>query len=185
MVRTLAALALGLTLALPAAAGTAGGVTMADTATAGSSSLVLNGMAVRTKLFIKVYVGGLYLPAMEKDAAKILAADAPRRMDMHWLYGVDKAKVCEGWAEGLSLNTPNASATLKSAFDTLCGYMSDTSSGDKLIFTYVPGTGTTVEVKGEMKGTIPGKDFADALLACWIGPKPGPGADFKKALLGG
>ena len=39
----------------------------------------LNGLALRTKFFIKVYVGGLYLPQKEKAAAKVLAEDAPRR----------------------------------------------------------------------------------------------------------
>ena len=33
--------------------------------------------------------------------------------------------------------------------------------------------------------TLPGADVADAILATWIGPKPGRGDDFKKALLGG
>jgi len=39
-------------------------------------------------------------------------------------------------------------------------------------------------VKGKVKGTIPGKEFARALFACWIGDKP-PGKGFKAGLLGG
>ena len=58
-------------------------------------------------------------------------------------------------------------------------------SGNRLVLTYVPGTGTTVEVNGKVKGTLPGgKATADAVLATWLGPKPGPGQDFKKAVLG-
>jgi hypothetical protein len=49
----------------------------------------------------------------------------------------------------------------------------------------VPGEGTTVEVGGKTKGSLPGKATADAILATWIGPDPAPGADFKKAVLGG
>ena len=41
-----------------------------------------------------------------------------------------------------------------------------------------------VEVNGKAKGTIPGKATADAILATWIGPYPGPGEDFKQAVLG-
>jgi len=52
------------------------------------------------------------------------------------------------------------------------------------VMTYIPGEGTHVEVNGKVKGTLPGKDVADAILATWIGPKPGPGEDFKKGLLG-
>lgn len=172
-------------LALTALAGTLAGVTMDDQVSAGGHSLMLNGMGLRSKLFIKVYVAGLYLPAKQQDAAKVLAADEPRRMVMHWTYGVDKATICEGWQEGLAANTPNASPELEKDFETLCGYMADSEKGDRFLFTYVPGTGTTVEVKGQSKGTIAGKPFADALLASWIGPKPGPGAEFKKTLLGG
>jgi hypothetical protein len=53
-----------------------------------------------------------------------------------------------------------------------------------MAFTYVPGEGTTVEVKGEEKGTIEGKEFADALFASWIGEHPATGK-LKKGLLGG
>jgi hypothetical protein len=53
-----------------------------------------------------------------------------------------------------------------------------------MTLTYVPGTGTTIDIAGVSKGTIAGKEFADALLRCWIGPKPGPGEGFKKNLLG-
>ena len=48
------------------------------------------------------------------------------------------------------------------------------------MLTYVPGEGTTVEVNGKAKGTLPGKPTADAILATWIGPNPAPGDDFKK-----
>ena len=44
--------------------------------------------------------------------------------------------------------------------------------------------GTRVEVNGKVKGTIPAKPTADAILATWIGPNPGPGEDFKQAVLG-
>lgn len=172
-------------LTLPALAGSLAGVNLADQTDAGGTALVLNGMGLRSKFFIKVYVGGLYLPAKQKDAFKVLAADGARQMVMHWLYDVDTAKVCEGWNEGLAANTPNAGAQLKKDFATLCGYMADAKSGDRFVFTYLPGTGTSVEVKGAAKGTIAGKEFADALLACWVGPKPGPGEDFKKGVLGG
>ena len=61
---------LALFLALPAAAGTLAGVTLPDKADVDGKSLVLNGMGLRKKLVIKVYVGGLYLPQKEKSAAR-------------------------------------------------------------------------------------------------------------------
>jgi hypothetical protein len=105
-------------------------------------------------------------------------------MVMHFLYGVSKQQMCDAWSDGLSANTQNASAALKAKFEKLCEMMADTEKGDRFEFTYVPGTGTTIAFKGSDKGTLEGKDFADALLACWIGPEPDPGTDFKEGVLG-
>ncbi len=178
-------LALTLALpALPAAAGTLAGVTLPDKADVDGKSLVLNGMGLRKKFVIKVYVAGLYLPQKEKAAAKILGADAARRMVLHFIYNVDKEQMCTAWDDGLKANTPNASAEVKKNFATLCSWMDGVGEGQKLVMTYVPGTGTTVEVAGKVKGTLPGKPTADAILSTWIGKNPDPGEDFKKAVLG-
>jgi hypothetical protein len=182
-----ALLALSLTLVAggAAGAGTLADVNLPDKADVKGQSLVLNGMALRTKFFIKVYVAGLYLPQKERAAAKILAADAPHRMVMHFLYGVNKDQMCDAWKEGLEQNTPKALPEVKKAFASLCNWMEPIPKGNELVLTYVPGEGTTVEVNGKAKGTLPGKPTADAILATWIGPDPAPGADFKKGLLGG
>ncbi|HEX4964980.1 MAG TPA: chalcone isomerase family protein [Thermoanaerobaculia bacterium] len=176
---------LSLLLTVPAGAATLAGVTLPDKAEVKGQSLVLNGIALRTKFFIKVYVAGLYLPQKEKSAAKILSADASRRQVMHFVYSVTKEQMCDAWNDGLEANTPNASAEVKKAFTTLCGWMEPIQKGNELVLTYVPGEGTLVEVNGKAKGTLPGKVTADAILSTWLGPKPDPGQDFKRALLGG
>lgn len=183
--KTLPPAILALLLALPAAAGTLAGVTLPDKAEVDGKSLVLNGMGLRKKFVIKVYVGALYLPQKEKAPARILGADVPRRMVLHFVYDVNKEQMCEAWDEGLTANTPNAPAEVKKSFATLCTWMDGVGEGQKLVMTYVPGTGTTVEVGGKNKGTLPGKATADAILSTWIGKAPGPGEDFKKAVLGG
>jgi hypothetical protein len=163
---------------------TVSGVTMAETIEVDGQTLSLNGMALRKKVIVKVYVAGLYLATKSSNAEEILGADAPRRMVMHFVRGVEKKKICDAWNEGLEKNTPGASTGLKDQFTELCDLMADIKDGEAFVFTYVPEKGTAVEVAGEEKGTIAGKEFADALLACWIGPKPGPGEGFKKHLLG-
>jgi hypothetical protein len=179
------ALALSLTLAAVAAeARTVAGVNIPDTVSVNNQNLVLNGAGLRKKLFIKVYVGALYLTAKQSDAAGVITADSPRRMLLHFLFGVSKDQISEAWEEGLRDNTPNASAEVKANFTKLVSWMEPIDKGKQLVFTYVPGSGTIVEVNGVAKGTLPGKATADAILATWIGPKPGPGDDFKKGVLG-
>lgn len=168
----------------PAAAATLADVTLPDKAEAGGQTLVLNGLGLRKKFFIKVYVGGLYLPAKERSPAKILGADASRRMSFHFLYSVSAKQMCDAWDEGLADNSPSAPGEVKAGFKTLCTYMEDIPKGHEMVLTYVPGQGTKVEVNGKTKGTLTGKPTADAVLATWIGPHPGPGEDFKQAVLG-
>jgi hypothetical protein len=150
----------------------------------GDQTLVLNGLALRKKVIFKVYVAGLYLPAKEQSGEKILAVDGLRCTVMHFLRSVEAGKINEAWFEGLQANTPNHSLELKKQFDTLATLMEDLKEGDKLVFTYQPGKGTEVKVKGIIKGVLGDKAFADALFSCWIGKKPGPGEDFKQGLLG-
>lgn len=160
------------------------GVTLPTQIDVDGHALVLNGTATRKKFIVKVYVAGLYLPARETDAERILDADEARHLVMHFVHDVDKKKMCDAWNEGLEKNTPDATPELKGQFETLCSYMEDIKKGEQFVFTYLPGSGMRVSVKGVEKGTIEGKAFADALFKVWIGPHPGPGEGFKKQLLG-
>lgn len=178
------AAALTLAAATSLSAATVAGAKIEDSVTVNNQTLTLNGAGLRKKFVVKVYVGALYLPSKQSNAASIIAADTPRRMVMHFLYDVDKAKMAEAWTEGLADNTPNASPEVKTAFRTLSSWMEDVKEGQRIVLTYVPGIGTTVEVAGRSKGTLGGKAVADAILNTWLGPKPGPGGDFKSAILG-
>jgi hypothetical protein len=164
------------------------GVTMPDQITVGQSNLVLNGLGLRIKkvafVGVKVYVAGLYLPAKSTDPAKILADDEPMQMVMHFLYkNVEKSKLVEGWTEGFQKNSAANMAALKARLDKFNEMWSDMKTGDVATMTYIPGVGTKVEVKGKEMGTIEGKDFAQALLAVWLGANP-PNEELKNGLLG-
>jgi hypothetical protein len=183
MRKLILAAALTLTAATASAINVAG-VNIADTASVNGQNLVLNGAGLRKKFVVKVYTGALYLPAKQSNPAAILGADTPRKMVMHFVYDVDKGKIAEAWEEGLAANVPGASAEVKKNFQSLAAWMGDMKEGQEIVMTYVPGTGTSVQVAGAMKGTLPGKATADAILSTWIGPKPGPGGAFKDAVLG-
>ncbi|MEM7051084.1 MAG: chalcone isomerase family protein [Acidobacteriota bacterium] len=174
---------IALTLALPAQAGKLAGVTLPETVQVEGETLDLNGMGLRTRLFIKVYVAGLYLAEKSSSAEQILATDGARRLDMHFLRSVGSGSICGAWNDSLAANNSNPSAELKGQFEDLCQWMEDVEKGDTMVFSYSPSNGTRIEVKGQEKGVVAGKTFADALFASWIGAEP-PSADFKSSLLG-
>lgn len=182
----LACLAAAAVSALPVEAATLAGVTFPNTVDVGGHTLVLNGLGLRTKWFFKIYVGGLYLPHKTGSPAAILHSNEPREMLSHFLWGVSKHDVCTAWKDGLKDNVPNASHEVHRNFTKLCSWMERLPKGGSMRLTYLPGRGTRVEVNGTLKGTLPGKATADAILSVWIGPDPGPDSgQFKSGLLGG
>ena len=177
------ALMLGLLLSLPANAGSLSSVTVPDSATVAGQSLVLNGMGLREKFWIDIYVGSLYLPSKTTDASKAINDDVAKRITMDFIYSeVTKEQLIETFQEGLA-KQPNASAEVKAGMATLNTWMQDVHAGDKIVIDYVPGTGTTISMKGQAKGTIEGVDFMRSLLTIFIGDDP-PTAAFKAGMMG-
>ena len=169
--------------AVPAAAKELAGVTMPDTMTVAGKALKLNGIGLRKKAVFKVYVAGLYVEAPSKDAAAILAVDAPKALKMHFLRSVDKGKLVETFQEGFTANAPGKVGSQKANLDKLSATIVDVKDGAVTTYAYVPGTGTVVNRDGKDVATIEGKEFAETLFSLWLGPKP-PSEDLQAGLLG-
>jgi hypothetical protein len=170
-------------VAAGAAAGELAGVTVPDAATVGGQQLVLNGMGLRKKAVFSVYVGALYLPEKSSDAEAIVALEAPKRMEMHFVRDVGKDKIAEGWRDGFANNSGSKLPALQQRLDEFAAKWSDMASGEMAAMTYAGGGVLKLEIKGKEVGAFAGKEFADALFACWLGPAP-PSQDLKRGLLG-
>ena len=158
------------------------GVKIADTATVGGKALVLNGAGLREKFYFDIYVGALYLPGKTTSGTSAISQDVPKRIEMTFIYSaVTKAQLAEAYDEGIVYAADPAA--VKDRFETLKSYLADVVAGDAIALDYVPGTGTTVIVKGTSKGTIPGKDFMEALWNVYLGTHP-PTAKLKAGMLG-
>ena len=162
---------------------TLNGVTMPDTIQARGIPLVLNGMGQRTRLGMKIYVAGLYLQQKTSDPDAITRSDAPRRMVLQFTHAVNKNQITDAFSESFRDNAPDAVAAQKSDVDKFLGQLDGVHSGDQMVFTYIPGTGTIFVLNGGEKLTIPGPAFAQLLFSAWLGPKP-PNPEMKKGLLG-
>lgn len=175
------ALSLAFALALtPAHAATLAGVTLPDTATVGGQSIPLNGLGLREKLYIDIYVGGLYLAQPTHDGVAAASTDEPKRIVMHFVYAVSRSQMGDAFKEGFE-GSPGATAE---QIAQTSGFMPDTiNKGEEVVIDYVPGTGTTFTIAGQKKGTIAGAAFMKALFGIYTGPHP-PTADLKKGMLG-
>lgn len=169
--------------ALSLTAGSLAGVTLPDTAQVGSTTLVLNGLGLRTKFMVKVYVAGLYLTQKSPDAGAILKPDAPKRIVMHFMRDVSKNQLADGFNESFRNNTPETAKTLKPEIDRLFAALDSVKNNDEIVFTYIPGEGTSMARAGNDKLTIANPAFAEMLFSVWLGPKP-PNESLKKGILG-
>lgn len=166
---------------------TVAGVDVPDSAriTPEGAELSLNGAGVRSKFFINVYVGALYLAQGATTTEEVLAQTGPKRIIMHILYGeISREKLVSGWNDGFANNLlPGQMAALRGHLDGFNALFETVNRGDVILLDYVPGQGTRVTVKGQTRGVVPGKDFNDALLKIWLGERPASGS-LKEAMLG-
>lgn len=163
-------------------AGTLAGVTLPDTATLAGQPLVLNGLGLREKYTIDVYVGGLYLPKAVHDGAAAIALDAPKRVVMHFVYRrVTKQQMVDTFLEGFG---DAAAGPQKANVDKLVAVLPDeVLAGEQVVFDYVPGVGTTMYAKGKALATIAGPDFMRLVFGTWLGSRP-PSQALKDGMLG-
>ena len=160
-------------------------VTLPDQVTVGDASLELNGMGLRKKMWVKVYVAGLYLPSKTSDAGTAVQMAGTKKVVMHFLTNkATKKKMDAAWLEGFEANSPVEFSGLEDRVTTFMGFFGDMKDGDVIEMTVVPGQGTAVALNGDDKGVIEGDDFGAALLRVWLGDHP-PTDELKSGMLGG
>ena len=188
--KTLAAgAALALAFSLPAmAAIDVNGVKFEDTAKVGGKDLKLNGAGMRTKLVIKVYAAGLYLPEKSKNVAEILGMEGPRRVTLVMARDISSEDLAKAFMDGINDNLDKAEkakfVTQINKFGEMFASVDQIKKGDVLHMDWVPGTGTVCELNGKrIGGTVIDVGFYNAVLRIWLGDKPAD-SSLKPALLG-
>ena len=143
------------------------GVLLKDQVTAeNGETLLLNGVGLREKLWVDVYVGSLYLATKTDDVAEILSAPHASRIQMDFVYKeVANKKLLKAWKQGFEKNqSKEALAALKDRIEQFYGYFDqNVMAKDQFILDYVPGKGTTVTKNNKVLGLIPGEDFSQNL----------------------
>ena len=154
----------------------------------GGQALQLNGAGIRYKAIFKVYAAGLYLASKASTTDAVLAAPGAKRIHVVLLRTIDANEFGKILSAGIQNN-----ATREEFIAALPGIqrMGEASSqykqlvaGDTLTVEWLPGTGTTLYVKGKPEvGPYKEPAFFNAMAKIWLGKSP---ADhlLKEALLG-
>lgn len=169
----------------PALAKKVSGADLPDTITAGEATLALNGAGLRKKLFIKLYVGGLYLSGASSDAEAIVDADEPMAVTLNILSKLlTRDKMLKALNAGFKNSTGGDTAAIQPQIDQMIEFMGEKIKiGDVFHYVYEPGSGTHMIKNGGSPVVIEGLDFKQALFGIWLSDKPAQ-ASLKKAMLG-
>jgi len=176
----------GLSAVASADAAECAGASFPDSKEIAGRTLKLNGLGVREATIFKVdvYVAGFYSMATSTSGGALITAPGPKHLALLFVRDVSTEDLTGAWEEGFRKAADENLPALQDRVDQLNRWMDAVKDGETMMFTYIPGTGTEIALRGAKKGVIPGEDFAEALFTIWLGPEP-PNEGLKAGLLGG
>ncbi|AOY88122.1 chalcone isomerase [Marinobacter salinus] len=172
-------------LAAPASAMTVEGVDVPDTYSVMDTKLKLNGAGTRSKWFMDLYVGGLYVPDTVGDGEAVINADEPQAITLHIISGmITSDRMSEATLEGFEASTDGDMAAIQADVDRFMDvFKAEINEGDVFDLVYLPGEGVKVLKNGELKDTVGDLAFKKALFGIWLSDKPAQ-EDLKEKMLG-
>ena len=184
----------GMALACGVGAGAVGaqardveGFKFEPTARVAGTDLVLNGVGVRRRFFIPIYVAGLYVPQRSSDPEALLKQRGPRRMSMRFVREVEAELFMTSLNEGMRRNYTaqqlSAWSSQLEALNTVIRTMVLARRADHISWDFAEEGGRVMQNSTPRVPSIPGEDFYNAVLRVWLGEQPAD-ADLKRGLLG-
>lgn len=161
------------------------GVKVPDSITAGKTRLTLNGAGTRTKYFMKMYVGALYLTEQGSSPDEIIEADAPMAITLHVTSSlITSERMEEATREGFKNSTGGNTEPVADKIESFISVFKEKiSENDVFELIYSPGQGIEVIKNSSSKVTITGFEFKKALFGIWLGDKPAQ-KSLKQEMLG-
>lgn len=159
-----------------------GEVTLPNKLSLSGEEMQLNGAGIREKMWIDLYVGGLYVQTKSTNANSIINADAAMAIKLHIVSRmVSQSKMIGAVTEGFeNSSTGKATAAEKASF--IACFNDEITKEDVYDIAYANGK-TIVYKNGKQKGSVSGLEFKKALFGIWLGKKPAD-KNLKKGMLG-
>ena len=150
----------------------------------GQDTLTLRGIGlVRELFFIKVVTVALYV--QDGTPVEQALSDVGKRVEMESFRTIPADDFTREAEIALAENVPAATIDmLRPRVDQLHQAYEDLKPGDRYALTYLPNSGTQLELNGNPRVRIEGGDFAAAYFQVWLGDKP-IHTKLKAQLLGG
>ena len=148
------------------------------------TELQLNGAGVRSKFFIDLYVGSLYLTSANSDVTSIINAEnsAVRLNITSGMITADKMR--DAINEGFDDATMGKTAAIQQEIDSFMAlFNKEIKEGDQFTLATSKTSGVTAYKNGVVQATIEGEAFRQALLNIWLGDEPAQ-SSLKEAMLG-
>lgn len=163
------------------------GVEVPSTIIINKEKLSLNGAGIRSKFWIDLYVGSLYVPKKSSNANSHISSDENISIHLNIVSKlVTSKKMVEAVEEGFEKATNGNTSKLRKRIDQLKAYFMDDPivKGDHIELNYhAPKQSTEVKKNGKVLGNIEGLDFKQGLIAIWLGEDPAD-SKLKTAMLG-
>ncbi len=136
-----------------------------------NKDMVLLGSALKRFLTFRVVTVDLYIAAEYKK--EDVLSDIPKRLEVNYHVNIPKQELDRATIKGIKQNfNQEELAALMPQINLINSYYPDVKSGDQITITYVPGLGSQVQLNGQVKGIVPGRDFAKAFFSIWVGENP-------------
>ena len=149
------------------------GLQVPDTLRVDGKTLHLNGCWLRTYsvLGIHIYVASLYLEHMGTNPEQIIQSPATKLLTVRFERDVSADQARRAWRDGLNNNCEAPCHLDPDEVARFLAVVPAMRAGDdySLLFTQ---SGAIVSVSGKLIGTITQPQFAEAMLATFLGPKP-------------
>ncbi len=156
-------------------------------ATSQHAELKLNGASMRILYgVVDTYIGKLYVENPVTDPEALIEADEYKRMVFQVVMKrISGRRMAKAMYDALQLSLSHEEAARMEERLQLLVQLFDSSikKGEEGYIEWVPGVGSRIVIKNDVKGIIPGKDLNDAILNIWVGDNP-VGATFKRQVLG-
>ena len=161
------------------------GINLPESLEVAKSKLILNGAGVRSKFFIDLYVGGLYLQNKSNNPREIIEKDELMAIRLHIISSLITSKKMENATrEGFENATKGNTEPIKSQIEQFISVFKEKiEENDIFDLIYLPEKGLEVYKNGELKSRIEGLAFKRALFGIWLSDKPAQNS-LKEEMLG-